>query len=141
VLGRKKLTISYCPIGWLRNDKKPFTPEELQEIVIYQRGSDDHNKNLRIKVEIPESYGYTLGDCFIGGASLDWAGQVIDNSATVFLTGIAINGQDPDLPLTSVPCKNLWGTREPDGKGVLGPVQHLSTPSVEAPKAPKGDEE
>jgi hypothetical protein len=118
--------------------------------VIYERGSDDCSKNLRIKVEIPEDWKYTLGDCFIGGASLDWAGQVIDNSATVFLTGIAINGHDPDCPLlfskekmnmTSVPCKNLWGTREPDGKKVLGPVQDLITPIVEAPKAPKDEEE
>lgn len=116
----------------------------------YPRGSDDRSKNLRIKVEIPEEWGYTLGDCFIGGASLDWAGQVIDNSVTVFLTGIAINGQDPACPFlfspdkmnsTSVPCKNLWGTKAPDGKGVLGPVQDLITPIVEAPKAPKNEEE
>jgi hypothetical protein len=136
-------------LGWLDINKQPLTADKLKEIVTYQRGSDDRSKNLHIKIEIPETYNYTLGDCFIGGASLDWVCQVIDSSVTV-LTGIAINGHDPDCPFlfskaemdaTSVPCKNLWGTRAPDGKGALGPVQDIITPIVETPKAPSmGDE-
>jgi hypothetical protein len=86
-------------LGWLDINKQPFTADKLKEIVTYQRGSDDRSKNLRIKIEIPETYNYTLGDCFIGGASLDWVCQVIDSSGDSLLDGYRDQWSRPGLPV------------------------------------------
>ncbi|KAL7557866.1 hypothetical protein ACA910_010917 [Epithemia clementina (nom. ined.)] len=131
--------------GWLNPQGDPFTATQIQEIVQYVRESPDGSKKLRIQIEIPPHLDYVLGDCSIGGAPLDWAGQLIDSSVTVFLNAIAVNGQDPDhrflfdpstMDAALVSCKSEWGDKTSDGT-VLGPPQNLISPMVVPPPAPE----
>lgn len=92
--------------GWQAPDGKAFDSEVLKNTVRYVRGSP--GQNLRIIVEIPQTEEYVL----IAGEPIDWAGQVIDASVTVFLTGIAISGAkvlSEDVATKAVvPCKSQW---------------------------------
>jgi len=103
--------------GWQNPDKKQFTTEQIAKIVTYQRrgqASDDDSihMNLRIKIEIPADWGYTIGDCFLGDVPIKWAGQLIDASVTVFLRGAGLSGKGyifPDADKEAVvPPKNTW---------------------------------
>ena len=85
--------------GWMKPTKRPFSAHEIKRIVSYQRPGkiedekeNKRNMHLRIKIEVPQDMGFTLGECFLGGVPIDWAGQLIDASVTVFLAGQAIVG-------------------------------------------------
>lgn len=99
--------------GWQDNNGDDFTPEQIKEIVSYPRGSP--GMNLRISIEIPRSWGYTLGDTFIGGEPIKSGSHIIDKMVRVFLTGIAMKGTQfvPEDANTKavVPCKKkrCWG--------------------------------
>jgi hypothetical protein len=106
--------------GWLCHDKRPFTEDQLAQIIHYERGATQDkypdiamNMHSRIRIEIPSTWGYTLGDCFIGGSPLDYAGKLIDSSVTVFLVAL---GFAPDKGFNfsaneiaaTVPPKSVW---------------------------------
>jgi len=133
--------------GWTDKNGNPFTPEVLKTIVTYERCGmfDDGTKmNSRIRVEIPEdlrkTYG-TLGECFIGGNKIDWAGRLIESSVTVFLRGAAIDGKgiiaENAKKVAIVPPKADWKVYR-DGKEFksVGPMP-LFNPKEEAPEPPE----
>lgn len=104
--------------GWTRTDGSVIPKADIDAIVTYERGSGDRSKNLRVRIEVPATYGYELGDILIGGVPITWAGQIIDASCTMFLTGVAIKGTDlterddylkKDIATAVVPCKGKWG--------------------------------
>lgn len=93
-----------------------------------------------MKIPDNKKYGYVLGDCFIGGDPLDFAGQLVEASATVFLDAIAVDGVNQQLRFLSkdvkeatVSCKDVWGTKGKNGK-ILGPEQNLVNPLMKAPE-------
>lgn len=135
--------------GWTDKNGKPFDPVDLNRIVTYERwGKFDDEKtkmNSRIRVEIPEDLREklgTLGECFIGGNKIDWAGRLIESSVTVFLRGVAIDGKDiinPDAQTAAiVPPKADWKVYR-DEKGEfqsVGPMP-LFNPKEKAPGPPR----
>lgn len=101
--------------GWQDPSGKGFSTAMIDKIVTYERGAGIRGSgamNSRIRVEIPDGEGYVLGDCLIGGERLEWTGQLIDASATVFLRGIAVSGEKYLSPEPNknavVPCKDQW---------------------------------
>jgi len=134
--------------GWTDKNGKPFTPEVLTEIVTYERCGmfDDRTKmNSRIRVEIPEHLRETLGtlgECFIGGNKIDWAGRLIESSVTVFLRGAAIDGKgiiNQDAQTAAiVPPKADWKVyRNATGDfQSVGPMP-LFNPKEKAPEPPQ----
>ena len=134
--------------GWTDKNGKPFDPAVLEEIVTYERGGifDDGKTKMhsRIRVEIPERLSNelgSLGECFIGGNKIDWAGRLIDSSVTVFLRGAAVDGTgiiSPDASKVAiVPPKADWEVYR-DAKGKLisvGPTPRFD-PKAKAPEPP-----
>jgi len=113
--------------GWMNNKGQPFTKDEIAKIVNYQRGlkSDDFqtpSQWLRVSISIPEEMGFTLGDCSIGDIPIQYAGQIVDASCTMYLRGVAIDGSTllkPDVDKVAVPCKSRWN---PFKKPIVGPT-------------------
>ena len=139
--------------GWLDKYKNPFSREQIDEIVQYVRQSQREpsvgeklpygDKKLRIQIEIPKHYNYVLGDCFIGGAPLNFAGQLVDSSVTVFLDAIALDGKKfltKEVDKAIVPCKDVWGTKDSNGK-VQGPQKYLVNSFVNAPELYESSED
>lgn len=91
---------------------------------------------MRIKIEVPSGYGYTLGDCLLAGNRIDWAGQIFDASVTVFLLGVAVPGTtflcaNPEEKAI-VTCKHKW---KYTAEETVGPIPRLN-PLYPAPKHP-----
>lgn len=103
--------------GWTRKDGSVIPKADMDRIVNYERGTKDRSKNLRVRIEVPGDINYDLGDILIGGVPITWAGQIIDASCTMFLTGVAIKGKGltrddylkKDIGSAVVPCKEKWG--------------------------------
>lgn len=103
--------------GWTRKDGSVIPKADMDRIVNYERGTKDRSKNLRVRIEVPADINYDLGDILIGGVLITWAGQIINASCTMFLTGVAIKGKGltrddylkKDIASAVVPCKEKWG--------------------------------
>jgi Dyp-type peroxidase family len=116
--------------GWLKPNGTPFTPEEIAQMVIYHRGDAASERWVRVSIEVPVAWNFVLGECTIGGVPLQWAGQIIDASVTVFLNGIAAGGigenslvpSDFDATDHLVPPKELWNN------DTIGPVYAFNSP-------------
>eukprot|EP01040_Poterioochromonas_malhamensis_P007704 gene7705-8319_t len=108
--------------GWTKPDGTLFTKEELSQMIHYERGAQKSdypqlamNYHSRIRIECPASFGFTLGDCTIGGSPLDYAGKLIDSSVTVFLVALGFKPEkgfnfDDNLYGMTVPPKDDWAT-------------------------------
>jgi deferrochelatase/peroxidase EfeB len=111
--------------GWLKPDGTPFTVEEIKQMVTYHRGDAASDRWVRISIEVPVAWNFVLGDCTIGGVPLQWAGQIIDASVTVFLIGVAAGGLVPndfDSSARLVPPKSLWNN------DTIGPKYTFNSP-------------
>eukprot|EP01064_Diplonema_japonicum_P005966 TRINITY_DN1393_c2_g1_i1.p1 TRINITY_DN1393_c2_g1~~TRINITY_DN1393_c2_g1_i1.p1 ORF type:complete len:1133 (+),score=282.65 TRINITY_DN1393_c2_g1_i1:45-3443(+) len=134
--------------GWSKPDGTPFTKKEIEKIVHYERGTRSKtpldpskpSQNLRVRVEVPASMGFKLGDCTIGGVPIKYAGQIAEASVTVYLNGLAINGKELLEDTEVVLCKEQWRQENKNGEGGVGPqlpsdYMPLYPPSPSEPKA------